>query len=351
MKAGLHLTEALLTGVALAGMLACSHSPARISTSWDPKAAASYLDYRENWWAGWTGSARDHGTYCVSCHTALPYALARPTLRAELAEPGPSSTEQSLVQNVTKRVRLWKDIGPYYSDQKYIGKTEESRGTEAVLNALILAKYDAGRGELSEDTRAAFEDMWALQQNAGKNAGAWHWLQFDEEPWRESWSQSTINRIFLLWASTKLSGLLNAEEQKAIVKEVLSRQQADGGWRLASIAWSWNAWSPRSLFQVWFREDGTPMEGRSDGLATGLITLVLQEYGVPGSNPQLQRGLVWLMSNQATEGSWPALSINKKRNPSSDTGRFMSDAATAFAVLSLAENQGKRSPQVSALNP
>ncbi len=287
---------------------------------------------------------------------------------------------------------MWKDVSPYYSDQSYIGKTEESRGTEAVLNALILAEYDAEHGQISEDTRAAFENMWALQQNAGKDAGAWHWLQFDEEPWeakdsvyygaalaaiavgtapgnysatpaiqgnlgllrqylnRESKSQPTINRVFLLWASTKLSGLLNPEQQKSIVNEVLSKQQTDGGWRLASIAWSWNAWSPRSLFQMWFREDGTPMEGRSDGLATGLITLVLQESRFPNNNPQLKRGLGWLMSNQATEGSWPAFSINKKRNPSSDTGRFMSDAATAFAVLSLADNQGKGSPQVSASN-
>lgn len=392
MRAGWQLTKTLLTCVVVSGALACSHPPTRVSTSWNPKAAASYLDYRENWWAGWTGSARDHGSFCVSCHTALPYALARPTLRAELAEPGPSSAEQSLVQNVTKRVRMWKDVSPYYSDQSYIGKTEESRGTEAVLNALILAEYDAEHGQISEDTRAAFENMWALQQNAGKDAGAWHWLQFDEEPWeakdsvyygaalaaiavgtapgnysatpaiqgnlgllrqylnRESKSQPTINRVFLLWASTKLSGLLNPEQQKSIVNEVLSKQQTDGGWRLASIAWSWNAWSPRSLFQMWFREDGTPMEGRSDGLATGLITLVLQESRFPNNNPQLKRGLGWLMSNQATEGSWPAFSINKKRNPSSDTGRFMSDAATAFAVLSLADNQGKGSPQVSASN-
>ena len=131
----------------------------------------------------WTGSARDHGTFCVSCHTAMPYALSRPALRNALAETGPSEDEQRLIENVTKRVRLWKDIGPYYSGAGYNHKTAESRGTEAVLNALILASHDAQNGTLSSDTRDAFNNMWALQQTAGDDRGSWLWLQFDQEPW------------------------------------------------------------------------------------------------------------------------------------------------------------------------
>lgn len=393
MKAGMRGIGALLTCLAAAALVACSHPVAKVSESWDPKTAAAYLDYREGWWMEWTGSARDHGTFCVSCHTALPYALSRPVLRASLAEQGPSINERKLIENVTKRVRLWKEIGPYYSDQGYDHKTAESRGTESVLNALILASYDAQSGQLSDDTRAAFDNMWALQQTAGENRGSWLWLQFDQEPWeandsayygaalaaravgiapgnyastlgiqdnvarlrdylnRESAAQSTLNRVFFLWASTKLPGLLVPEQRDAIVKEILRRQQADGGWRLASITWRWNGWSLRSLENMWLREDGTPMEGKSDGVATSLMTLALQEAGISRDNAQLKRGISWLMRNQnAAEGFWPASSVNKRRHKSSDTGRFMSDAATAFAVLALTENQRTASQVASASN-
>jgi len=82
------------------------------------------------------------------------------------------------------------------------------------------------------------------------------------------------------------------------------------------------------------------MEGKSDGLATGLVTLALERAGVSRDNAKLKHGLSWLMTNQNTaEGFWPASSVNKRRHVSSDTGRFMSDAATAFAVLALTENQ------------
>jgi squalene-hopene/tetraprenyl-beta-curcumene cyclase len=386
---------AALTLCLLAVVLTSCSRPnaAKVSNSWDPKAAAAYLDYRAGWWMEWSGSARDHGTFCISCHTALPYALSRPALRPALAEQSSTPAERRLIDNVTKRVRLWKDVEPYYSDRGYDGKAAESRGTESVLNALILASRDAQSRRLSDDTRAAFDHMWAQQLTSGDSPGAWLWLQFDQEPWeandspyygaalaamavgtapegygsmpeiqnnlhllrdylnRKREAQSTLNRVFLLWASTKLPGLLQPEQQKVIINEVLSRQQSDGGWRLASLTWRWNGWSLRGLVNMWIREDGTPMDGKSDGVATGLISLVLQEAGVSRNNAQLQRGVFWLLSNQnAAEGFWPASSVNKRRHISSDTGRFMSDAATAYAVLALTENQRAPDRVASASN-
>jgi squalene-hopene/tetraprenyl-beta-curcumene cyclase len=337
--------------------------------SWDPKAAAGYLDRRQTWWMEWPKAQRDHGTFCVSCHTAVPYALSRSALRTALDEQGPSPNEQRLLDNVTKRVRLWKEVEPFYkTEDRGPYKSVESRGTESVLNALILSRRDAQSGHLSNDTRAAFANMWAEQQTVGQLKGAWPWLRFNNEPWeaddsgyfgatlaavavgvapenyratrevqtnlkllrdylnREFAAQSVMNHVLLLWAGAKLPGLLEPDRQKTIIDELLEKQRADGGWSLSSLSGDWK------------RHDGTPQETASDGYATGLITFVLQQSGMSYENAKLKRGLTWLMANQdRTEGSWPAYSLNKNKEHHirPETALFMNDAATSYAVLSL----------------
>ncbi|OLB61455.1 MAG: hypothetical protein AUI11_09635 [Acidobacteria bacterium 13_2_20CM_2_66_4] len=118
---------------------------------WDPKAAASYLDGRANWWVAWPSAARDHETFCISCHTGMPYAIARPALRAALGERQPTAAEAKMLDVVAKRVALWKDVDPWYPDQtRGIPKTSESRGTEAVINALVLGPISARRWPSSQ---------------------------------------------------------------------------------------------------------------------------------------------------------------------------------------------------------
>jgi squalene-hopene/tetraprenyl-beta-curcumene cyclase len=343
----------------------------KAANSWDQKAAAAYLDQRAGWWMEWPKAARDHETFCVSCHTTVPYALSRPALRQGLAEQAPSANERRLLDNVTKRVRLWKEVAPFYSDaDRGAYKSVESRGTESVLNALILASNDSQTGRLSNDTRTALDSMWAEQQTTGDKSGAWLWLRFANEPWeaddsdfygatlaavaagtapenyrarpeiqnninklreylnRKCAAQTTVNRVALLWASAKLPGLLEPEQQRAIIKEVRDKQQADGGWSLSSLAGPWK------------RSDGTPQEVESDGYATGFITFVLRQAGIPRGDAQLQQGLAWLAANQnKTEGFWQSYSLNKNEahHLSPGTARFMNDAATAYAVLALAE--------------
>jgi squalene-hopene/tetraprenyl-beta-curcumene cyclase len=371
-----------LVSFLLAGLIVgCAHPKIESTVSWDPKAAAAYLDQRAAWWMGWQGASRDHQTFCISCHTALPYALSRPALRKALGETVPSINERRLVDNVKTRVRLWKDAGTFYNDQEHgLSKTDQSRGTEAVLNALILASYDAQSGRLSDETRSAFENMWALQLTRGNTKGAWLWLDFGLAPWeardsqyygatlgaiavgtapenyratpeirenltllrdylrREFATQSLDNRVVLLWASTKMPGLLEPEQQKSIVNEALDKQEDDGGWSLSRLSRTWRGWSLRALARMWIRTDGTRYEGKSDGYATGLITFALQQVDIPPENVQLQKGLSWLKRNQnKAEGLWPSYSLNKRRNPSSNIGHFMSDAATAYGVLALTE--------------
>jgi hypothetical protein len=139
--------------------------PAVASTTWNPKAAALYLDSRETWWQGWDRAQKDHGTLCISCHTQASYAVARPALRGYLGERTPSAQEQVMLASVEKRVRAWKDMQPFYSDAVYgAGKEVESRNAESVLNAIILASYDAPSGHMSERTRMAFENAWCCNR-------------------------------------------------------------------------------------------------------------------------------------------------------------------------------------------
>jgi squalene-hopene/tetraprenyl-beta-curcumene cyclase len=334
--------------------------------SWDPKAAAMYLDGRATWWAAWPTAARDHGTFCVSCHTATTYALARPALRASLGEPGRVAPEIALTSNVGKRVSMWNEVAPWYPDQtRGIPKTSESRGTEAVLDALVLALRDAEAGHLTDETRLAFDQMWALQMKTDAISGAWPWLNFHYEPWessdapyfgatlaaiavgtapdayaesadikenlgrlrtyfqRELDHQPLFNQLMALWASTRLNGVLAAERRNAIVDATFRAQRDDGGWSMASLG-------------SWKRVDGTPLDVQSDGYATGLALVALQSNGSKASDPRVAKGLDWLTRHQdRSTGQWSASSLNKQRDPASDAGKFMSDAATAYAVLAL----------------
>jgi squalene-hopene/tetraprenyl-beta-curcumene cyclase len=370
------VTRANVSMCAAAALLlaaGCSAPAAKGAQTWRPDAAAAYLDHRADWWMSWRRAARDHGTFCVSCHTVLPYALARPAIRLQRGEQQPSAPEQRILDNVRARVRGWSEGGPYYANRAEDGsKATESRATEAILNAMILAEADARAGRLSEDTRTAFGYMWAQQQTSGAQRGAWAWLHFDLDPWegrdaeyfgaalaalavgtapeqyastpparagltplraylqRDYAAQPLSNRAVALWASTKIPGLLDADRQRQVVADLCAQQGSDGGWSLETLH------QPPSTWHV------LPIRARADGYATGLATLVLAR-ALGRRDVHVANGADWLIRNQdPSRGSWPAHSLNATRDPESDIGRFMSDAATGFAALALIES----APQV-----
>jgi squalene-hopene/tetraprenyl-beta-curcumene cyclase len=368
----LRIAACILPAFCVCGTLPAQQNVASASVAaaggsgWSPAKAAAYLDKRSTWWISWPSSARDHGTFCVSCHTATPFSLGRAALRGSLGETAPSANEQKVIDSVTKRVRMWHDVDPFYTDQaRGLPKASESRGTESILNSLILVWRDVPTGHLSADARLALDNMWALQIKAPDMNGAWAWLQFHNAPFEgdsqfygnslaavaigsapddyqsepaaqagikllRGWleknmdAQTPLDRVVLLWASTKLRGLLTPEQQAKIVAETVAMQREDGGFSMAS------------MIPGWKRHDNTPIDSASDGYATGLVAYALEQLGLPQGQASLKGALGWLKRSQVeSDGRWPAVSMNNNRPVLSDTGLFMSDAATAYAVLAL----------------
>lgn len=336
---------------------------------WSPVAAAGYLDAREVWWQAWPEAQQGHGTVCVSCHTVLPYALVRPALRSQIGEIELTATERKMLNSIGKRVSNWSQMRPYYDDAAHAAP---SRATEAVLNAVILAEYSGEQSDLRPLAYEAFDEAWALQETAGENAGGWKWQDFHEAPWESEESayqgaammaiafesmpdsyrnetvvhahvehlweyllrrydaQPLMNQLYVLWATNQTPELLRESQRVALIKKVTALQRGDGGWSLASVDQQ-KRLKPAvlDLFKRANAVDG------SDGIATGLAVLALEEGRVSLQDPVLTGGLDWLEHHQYEEGNWWASSLNGFRDPASGVGRFMSDAATGYAVLAL----------------
>ena len=385
----MRLAITVVVSVLLMGLTASgrgSQEAAAEHGGWDREGAAKYLDERmDAWFANAKKLRTGQGeTTCVSCHTVVPYALSRPALRRAMHVSTRTPQEVRLLEGVARRVETYDAYQPFYDGSE--GKKTESRGTEAVLNALILSSADAERGrrEPSEPTRKALRRLWETQ----RPDGAWEWLDFGLEPFESAdaayygatlaalavgtapafstpeatdatvgieklrgylkdkfASQTLFNRAWVLLASTRLKDLLPGAQREALTAEIQRRQEDDGGWSLQALGtWTWGkpAWRARA--------PGTPdasLLAQSDGYATGLIVYTLRTAGVPVEHPAVRRGSQWLRAhqqdvqvNQRMHHAWRAHSLNFDREHGGEKGEpwrrmFMSDSATAFAVLAL----------------
>jgi squalene-hopene/tetraprenyl-beta-curcumene cyclase len=240
-------------------------------------------------------------------------------------------------------------------------------GAQVVLASLVLAMDDTPRGKLSPEGEKAFERMWSLQLKSGADKGAWQWSDFDLDPWetkdaafygaalaalatglapadyqrrpeiqanvaalktylRENQKTTPLhNRVFLLWASSKLRDLLPPADKQAILEELWSKQEADGGWSIQSLG-EWKK-----------REAAEPVAVGSNAYATALVSYAIEQAGVQASTPKLSKSLAWLRMHQDHQnGNWTAESMNHKHSHYGVMAeKFMSDAATGYAVAAL----------------
>jgi squalene-hopene/tetraprenyl-beta-curcumene cyclase len=329
---------------------------------WNPRLAAQYLDSRQKQWFAWPPASAS-GVPCVSCHTGLPYLLARPALRQALGETAPTLYEAVLLDGLrativkTEAKDLFPGVKGRLADQVF--------GAQVVLSTLLLAFDDAPRGSLTPEGEKAFERMWSTQIRDGRAKGSWNWSDFNLDPWetpnasfygaalaalatgiapanyqarpaiRENVAELVSylrnaqqgeplhNRLILLWASAKLHQVLAPAERQVIVEDVWRKQQADGGWTLESLG----PWRPHP---------NAPPSNGSNSYASGLVAFTLEQAGVHRSDARMSRALAWLEAHQDRQsGSWAAESMNSRHEAGSMPALFMSDAATGYATLAL----------------
>lgn len=277
---------------------------------------------------------------CGTCHTNYAYLITRPALKGETT---PAMAEiRAFFEN---RVAHWDDAA----------KASKPRwDAEVVATASALALNDAlTTGTLHPRTRQALDRIWTLQ----KADGSWSWLKCGWPPLEHDDYYGAVfaalgvgsapggyaagesarpgltklrgyltstpapdlhHRTFLLWASTKLDGLMAPEARAETVRQLRALQRADGGWSLPALG-------------DWARRDGSPnpKDAPSDGYATGLVVYVLRQAGVAADDPAVRRGADWLRSHQRASGRWFTRSLN------TDKAHYIANAGSGFAVLAL----------------
>jgi squalene-hopene/tetraprenyl-beta-curcumene cyclase len=220
-------------------------------------------------------------------------------------------------------------------------------------------------GTLAPITREVLDRMWKLQ----RQDGGWYWLMAHSQPFETSEYYGSAlaavaaamapegyastpaaqtglkrlrtylkvknysdkpylhDRIYVLWAASRIPDLITTEERDAIVKQLLARQRPDGGWSMPSLG-------------EWKREDGTANDhagAPSDGYGTGLVTYVLRQTGMSVDDPVIARAVNWLKTNQRESGRWFTRSINK------DSYHFLTHTGTVYAAMALKACETKSS--------
>jgi squalene-hopene/tetraprenyl-beta-curcumene cyclase len=328
--------------LACAVALICGMSPVGGAGDWSPPLAAKYLDGRQQEWFAWPTAQSPNGP-CVSCHTGMPYLIARPALRRLLKESQPTMYETGLLD------RLRSNAGA-----KPAGALQS---VETIFAAMLLPQGDAAQ-------QATFDQLWALQKKDGDLRGGWQWYSANLEPWetppqfrfgvslaalavgsapatlrsagqvqalqeylqQDAASRPLHVRLAMLWASTKLPSIMTVAARQATLDEILKKQQPDGGWTLESLG----PWTEHPAAPV------SPSAGASHSYATAFTAFVLSQVGGRGVRSPSDRASAWLKAHQDSQtGAWPAVSMNKKYPAGSMEEKFLQDAATAFAAAAL----------------
>lgn len=322
--------------------------------------AAQYLDTAALDWQ------KEHA--CTSCHTMMPYLMARPALNALAPQ---SSEVRTFFEDV---VRGKREAMPSYECKDLDGAVAIGIATAMAIND----RYTDGK--LHPLTREALDRMWRLQ----RDDGSWQWPFRDTPPLKlnehygvtfaaigvgmapDSYAKtpqamaglqrirqylqrtkavSLHQKAIMLWASAFIDELLTDVERTEILSAVMSAQRSDGGWSLASFVDNTDDPTAQDTtsrakarseagygteFLTYIGRDGTYKSSlTSDGYATGFAIFVARKAKLSASDARLKRGISWLERNQRESGRWftPSQAAHSQH--------LIANAGAAYAILAL----------------
>ena len=302
-----------------------------IADAFSPEKAARYLDTASLHW--------QKSRNCAACHVNMGYMYARPALSSVLEDSG--EVRDLFEEYVTTR---WKERPP-----------QNVQDTVVIASGLAFNDLQT-TGRMHPITRRAFRVMWDFQ----RDDGGWTWrndgyppTEYDEHygvtlaalstgiaPDRyvetnearrglerirvflkNNAPASLHHRAMIAWASCYVGDLMTDQGRDKTLSELLAIQRPDGGWSTPGLLADWEGLK---------RLDGKPHDTKtSDAYATGFTIIVSRELCLPSNNPQLRRGIDWLLSNQRVSGKWFS------RSPANDSRHYFSNFGSAFAILAL----------------
>jgi squalene-hopene/tetraprenyl-beta-curcumene cyclase len=300
-------------------------------TSYSEEQAKTFLDDTSLKWA--------RQNRCGTCHTTIPYLMARPLLGGA---------------NLTAWNEVRASVSDFASDR--IAKHAQDAAFIAGSTVAALAVGDSAGGRpMQPDTRALFDYLWASQGSDGAwvvpQKGMLPFLErdpryvaimvalglgyttsnyYEDDPRgragfaklrgfiRNNLPTSVHDKAVLLWASIRTPGLLRKKEQQDYTHSILALQRDDGGWALPAMG-------------SWPRHDGPPSDPNlSDGYATALSALVLCQGGYSTKDAPIMRALVWIKRHQRVSGRWYTRSLYSEYFQN-----YLSNMGTAYAVMAL----------------
>jgi len=283
---------------------------------------------------------------CVTCHTNGWGLAAQPVIApgSEEVAAGRSFAQDYLMSFIEGEA---KPSGQYGSVEGMVS------------TAAFLALSDARSGdEVHEATRSGLDHAWELLDESGTWEG---WLQCNWPPFEsdaeygptlmlvalgelgDSSKLSSADRraagrlidylgknepmslhakAMRLWAASHWSKAVKAKDRRGWREELLAARGEDGGWSMAALS------GP-----AWKRDGGEPQTEESEAYPTAFSVYVLLQTGTLRKDEVIEEGLLWLREHQRDGGDWFT------RSPRRDGKHYISRAATAFALMALAEDE------------